>query len=118
MIPRFYTQYDRPGKDVCPQEIHLDEGVVETAGYCSTEVMVTRLIAAGERLVAYREAEFADGEVIPDDYAPLPMMSPLDALYLKRVLDERLALQATEAKRIAENTPPPVPAEVPPVEAP
>lgn len=76
---KFYTQYDRPSLDECPLEIHLDEGLVETAGYRTTEELVMQLIQAGENLQAFRMAEYDSEEEIPEDAPANRMMSSLDA---------------------------------------
>ena len=109
---RFYTAYDRPDEDICPREYHEDEGIVERAGYMSTEQMVNQLLLAGQNLQIFREAEFANGEEIPDDSpAAKYMVDRLDAQLEMRAVAERIrvarqadyeAAQAAEALRIKE----------------
>jgi len=98
MVPNCYTHYLRPTYDECPLEIHPDEGKVETAGYVSTEIMVNRLIDAGERLSIAGQYEFPDGKVVPDDYQPFPQINNLDALYLQKVVAARLEEQEAAFK--------------------
>lgn len=98
MLPTCYTQYMRPSEEECPFEVHLDEGKVERSGYVSTEVMVKRLIEAGERLVSFREAEFPDGQEVPDDYEALGELNVLDALQRQKQVSQRIAESARRAK--------------------
>lgn len=88
---KFYTQYRRPDEKICPLEFHEDEGIVERAGYMSTEQMVTQLLNAGANLQVFREAEFANDEEIPDD-APAARyaMDRLDAQLALREVNERI----------------------------
>lgn len=95
---KIFSQYRRP---LAYKEVHLDEGKVERAGYVPTSIMVARLIDAGQRLIAFREAEFPADTAVPDDYEPLPVMGNLDALRLDRQVKARLLEQRDEGRRKA-----------------
>jgi len=97
---KFYTQYERPGIDVCPHEEHPDKGLVETSGYRNTEQIVKELLQAGQNLVMYREAEYAGDAEVPEDAPANVMRLPLDArLELKR-LRERVWEANRAGKRL------------------
>lgn len=66
----FFTKYIRPSREV-RGEINNGKELVEKGGYIQPDSMIKRLLIAGARLDAFREAggyEFQPGEEIPDDY--------------------------------------------------
>lgn len=101
-MTKFYTQYHRPTD--LKKEIHPDEGLVERTGYRSTEQIVKELLTAGMNLQAYRDAEYKDGEEVPDDAPANRPMLELDALRDSRTLRRKIWDQIKRGKELDEKT--------------
>lgn len=101
----FYTQYYRPGIKECPLEEHPDEGKVDRDGYIPTDKLVNQLIEAGNNLQAYRNAEFAAEEEIPDDYMGDRPISTLDALQSSMALGDKISSDIKRSKEVVEEKP-------------
>lgn len=101
-FPMVYTQYVRPSEEVCPLEHHADEGKVETAGYVPADILIERLISAGERLQVSRDYEFGPDEEVPDAAPAAHPVAGVDALRaaytLNRSVNDRIAAAQAELK--------------------
>ena len=103
---RCYSQYDRPSLDECPFEVHEDEGKVERDGYIPTDKLVNQLIEAGNNLQAFREAQFAADEEVPDDVIGDRPMLPLDAMQASIGLADKVRNDLVQAKSNEAVSPP------------
>lgn len=91
-----YNWYKRPKKVL---ENHPDEGLVKKTGYMNTKEMVEQFMIAGRRLEAFRNAEYQEGEAVPDDAPAFAFRNNLDAMLEGRAVVDRIKLRKEEAEK-------------------
>lgn len=69
-------------------EEHQDEGLVERDGYLDTETQVRILIEAGERLDAYRKAEYPSEKEVPDDDEGMVPLNLVDSMFVEKEIEK------------------------------
>lgn len=106
-LPHVFTQFDRPGLDICPLEEHPDEEKVDRTGYIDTEKLVHQFELAGERLAIYRMADDEDLDI--EMNSEIVYKNDLDAMreykeelaaYKNSVIAERIKKEEEDKKKI------------------
>ncbi len=82
----------------CPQLLHDDKEIVETAGYVPRQKTIENLLLCGQRLVEFRKEDF-DGKTVEEalENAPISRVNNLDLGESLNLLS-KLSDEARESK--------------------